>query len=103
MVKRARNPVCVLAAVAASLVLAGSAAAQTPIELHDNKFTVQQDVELGREAAEDVRRELPLLRDSVVEGFVERVGKRLIGEILGHLRHPGFEYTFEGISGRSAS
>ena len=65
-----------------------SAAAQTRIEPHRNRFSPQQDVELGRQAAADVRRQLPMVNDGLTRNFVERIGERLVAEIPNDLRQP---------------
>ncbi len=56
---------------------------QTKIKYHSNKYSVQDDVKLGRQAAAEAEQQFPLLRDSEVEGYVENVGRRL------SLKHPG--------------
>ena len=85
-------------AATAVVVLSSASTAQTPIEPDKNKYTPQQDVELGRQAAAEVRQQLPMLRDDRVEGYVEDIGEDLIAEIPEDLRHPGFEYTFEVVN-----
>jgi len=87
-----------LVAATAVVVLSSASTAQTPIEPDKNKYTPQQDVELGRQAAAEVRQQLPMLRDDRVEGYVEDIGEDLIAEIPEDLRHPGFEYTFEVVN-----
>ncbi|MEX2261522.1 MAG: M48 family metallopeptidase [Bryobacteraceae bacterium] len=62
-----------------------------------NLFTPEQDIQLGREAATQVRRELPVVRDSALQGYIERVGGRLASQ-------PGaakFPYEFGLINDRS--
>jgi hypothetical protein len=98
MMKTASFARQIVGAFLVSVALVAPAGAQTAIELHDNRFTPQQDVELGRQAAAEVRQQMPLLRDNRVENFVEDIGERLIGEIPGEWRHPGFEYTFEVVN-----
>jgi predicted Zn-dependent protease len=75
-----------------------SAAAQTRIEPHRNRFSPQQDVELGRQAAADVRRQLPMVNDGPTRNFVERIGEQLVAEIPDELRQPGFRYTFDVVN-----
>ena len=82
----------------AALLLATSALAQTPIEPPKNSFSPQQDVELGREAAAEVRQQFPLLRDDAVDGFVDGVGRRLVAAIPAHLQQPAFSYTFDVVN-----
>lgn len=80
------------------LAISLSAAAQTPIQLDDNKFSPQEDVEIGREAAAQVRRELPMLNDRRVEGFIEDIGERLVSEIPPQFRQPAFRYSFDVVN-----
>ena len=75
-----RNPVrstCFLVSAAAMVTLQ-LAAAQTKITPPKNKYTPEQDVELGREAAAEVRKQYPVITDSALAGYLERLGKRLV-------------------------
>jgi beta-barrel assembly-enhancing protease len=85
------------AALAALMVTASvlSSAAQTPITPDKNKYTPAQDVQIGREAAQEVRRELPMLRDERLDDYVARVGERLVRAIPPQYQHSEFRYTFE--------
>jgi Zn-dependent protease with chaperone function len=87
-----------VAAWLTALVLTVSTAAQTRIEPPRNKYSPEQDVQLGREAAAEVRQKLPMLNDDRTEGFVERIGDRLADEIPEYLRQPQFRYTFEVVN-----
>jgi beta-barrel assembly-enhancing protease len=82
-------------ALAASLTISLPAHAQTRIDPDSNRFTPAQDVELGRRAAADLQRELPIIRDRRTQSFVERIGERLVGSIPGRLQQPQFRYTFQ--------
>lgn len=75
-----------------------STAAQTPIKLDKNKYTPAQDVELGQEAAGEVRRELPMLDDGRVEDYVERVGRELARAIPQQFYYQEFRYTFDVVN-----
>ncbi|MDQ3070881.1 MAG: M48 family metallopeptidase [Acidobacteriota bacterium] len=77
---------------------AGSADAQTRIVLRDNKYTPQQDVQLGQEAASEVRREYPMLNDSTTERLVDRIGQRLAENIPAAYRQPAFRYSFDVVN-----
>ena len=90
----------VLAAALTAVTIASSAAAQTPIEAPGNRFTPAQDVELGREAAAEIRKQMPLLNDDRTEDFVEDIGERLIEEIPDQFRHPEFRYSFDVVNMR---
>jgi beta-barrel assembly-enhancing protease len=81
-----------------ALVVGISLAAQTPIERQNNKYTPQQDAQLGREAAAEVRQQLPMLNDGAVTTLVEQVGRRLVAEIPSEFEQPEFRYTFEMVN-----
>ena len=84
----------------AALVVAvmASASAQTQIALDPNKYSVQQDVQLGREAAAEAKKQLPMLNDDRVDGYVEDIGENLVAAIPAQFRHAGFEYTFDVVN-----
>ena len=75
-----------------------SVLAQTQIKYHSNKYSVQDDVKLGREAAQQAEAQFPLLRDGEVQGYVERVGSRLVSGIPPQFRHPEFQYYFKVVN-----
>ncbi len=79
-------------------VSAASVSAQTPITPDKNKYTPAQDVQIGREAAQEVARELPLLNDSRVDSYVERIGRDLVEAIPSQFQHPEFRYSFEVVN-----
>ena len=74
--------------------------AQTKVTPPDNKYSVEEDVKLGREAAQEARRQLPLLRDDAVDSYIDRLGERLVAGIPAESRHPGFDYTFDVVNVR---
>ena len=77
-----------------------SVLAQTQLKLHSNKFSVQDDIRLGREAAQQAESQFPLLRDAEVQNYVENVGERLVSSIPSEFRHPGFDYFFKVVNAR---
>jgi peptidase M48-like protein len=83
-----------------ALFAATTLAAQTRVTPPKNKYSLAEDVQLGQEAARQVERELPLLKDDRVTGFVESVGRRLESAIPGDLRHPEFRYSFDVVNVR---
>ncbi|MEX2272877.1 MAG: M48 family metallopeptidase [Vicinamibacterales bacterium] len=85
---------------ALALVFVTTADAQTRIAIRDNKYTPAQDVQLGREAAEQVRREYPLLDDNRTEGMIDRIGERLVENIPQEYRQPLFRYSFDVVNMR---
>jgi beta-barrel assembly-enhancing protease len=84
-------------AVAATLTVS-SAVAQTKIVAPNTKYSPAQDVQLGQEAAAEVRKELPLLNDDRVDDYVEEIGRRLVASIPPEFRHSEFRYTFDVVN-----
>src|SRR5204863_7218701 len=81
--------------IAACLVATSMAVGQTRVTPPDNKYTPAQDVELGRDAAAQARRQLPIMKDDAVTSYAETLGRRLVAAIPPELQHPEFRYTFE--------
>src|ERR1051325_3327195 len=77
-----------------------SVAAQTQIKYHSNKFSVQDDVKLGRQAAQEAEQQFPLLNDEQVRSYVERVGERLVAAIPQQFQHREFDYYFKVVNAR---
>ncbi len=73
---------------------------QTKIKYHSNKYSVQDDVKLGRQAAAEAEQQFPLMRDSEVEGYVENIGRRLVTAIPEEFQHREFQYFFKVINAR---
>src|ERR671929_71903 len=77
-----------------------SALAQTQIKYHSNKYSAQDDVKLGRQAAQEAEGQFPLLRDETVRSYVEDVGRRLVAAIPAQFQHPEFQYYFKVVNAR---
>jgi len=75
-----------------------TASAQTRITPDRNKYTPAQDVQIGQEAAAEVRRELPILDDERVDDYVERIGQSLARAIPDEFRHSEFRYSFDVVN-----
>ena len=99
MISRQKTLVAWIALVAMSMMPL-SVLAQTQIKYHTNKYSVQDDIKLGREAARQAEAQFPLLRDSEVQGYVERVGERLVRSIPSEFQHPEFDYFFKVVNAR---
>src|SRR5215218_3941603 len=84
----------------AVFVMPLAALGQTRIEMPKNKYSVAQDVQLGREAAQQVNQQMPLLRDNTVDSYVESVGRRLVAAIPAEYQHPEFRYSFDVVDAR---
>ena len=92
--RRSSASIPVITAIALGLSLT----AQTRIEPHSNSYSPEQDVELGRQAADEVREQLPLLNDRATDDFVEQTGRRLVNEIPSEFQQPAFRYTFDVVN-----
>lgn len=53
------------------------AAPQTRLKPGINLFTIEQDVEMGRQAAEEIERKMPILRDRIVQRYITDLGLAL--------------------------
>ena len=88
-----------ITAAALALCVAGaSLVGQTRVTAPSNKYSVEDDVKLGREAAAEVHQQMPMLRDERVDDYVDRVGARLVEHIPGEFRHNGFRYSFDVVN-----
>jgi len=66
------------------VALATAAGAQTQVKPGFNLFSVQQDVEIGKQSAVQAERQLPILDDRSVEDYVDDLVERLGGAAPGH-------------------
>jgi Zn-dependent protease with chaperone function len=87
-----------LLALALSLTLASGSLAQTRITPPKNKYTPEQDVQLGREAAAEVRKEYPVIRDERIASYLDRLGRSLVAAAPADLNKPVFEYSFTPVN-----
>jgi predicted Zn-dependent protease len=83
-----------------ALILAAGVTAQTVIKAPENKYSVADDVKLGQEAAQEVQRQLPVMRDDEVNSYLDRIGRRLVAAIPAELQHSEFHYSFTGVNVR---
>jgi len=72
--------------------------AQTAIKLPKNKFTPQQDVELGREAATEVRQQYPVINDVKITAYLTKLGDRLVTAAPADLKQSVYEYSFTPVN-----
>jgi Zn-dependent protease with chaperone function len=56
-----------------------------------NSFTPQQDIQLGRQSANEVERTMPMCNDPRVDAYLAKIGKRLVE----HLNTAGIAYPWE--------
>ena len=84
-----------------ALIVCLSAAAllaQTAIKLPKNKYTPEQDVQLGRQAAEEVRKQYPVITDERISSYLTRLGDRLVAAAPESLKQPVYEYSFTPVN-----
>jgi hypothetical protein len=93
---RVRMKTTVVAATLAVFVV--TTAAQTPVVAPKNKYSPADDVKLGREAAQQIEQEVPVMRDDRVNSYLNGIGRRLAESIPAEFRHPEFRYTFTGVN-----
>ena len=84
----------VIALMIAMALTAGMAEAQTKVKTGFNLFSPQQDVEIGQQSAVEAERQLPILRDSDVDAYINRIGQKLAQNAGG----PGFQYRFRVVN-----
>jgi Zn-dependent protease with chaperone function len=88
--------------VALMFVLALSAAdllaQQTEIKLPKNRYTPEQDVKLGREAAAEVRQQYPIIQNDQIAQYLTKLGERLVAAAPTELKQPVYEYSFTPVN-----
>ena len=73
----------------------------TNINAPDNKYSISDDIKLGREAAAEVKRRMPTLPEGGdVDDYIERVGGRLVNGIPHEFQHSQFDYEFDVVNAR---
>src|SRR6185503_4415800 len=70
----------------------------TPIKLPKNKYTPEQDVQLGREAAAEVRQQYPIIKDERIARYLTALGDRLVAAAPAELKQPVYEYSFTPVN-----
>src|SRR5688572_18496954 len=64
-----------------------------------NSYSPADDVKLGREAAAEVSKQLPLLPENeAVDTYVERIGAVLAAAVPQEFQHPEFRYDFSVVN-----
>jgi beta-barrel assembly-enhancing protease len=73
----------------------------TRIDMPKNRYTIEQDIQLGRQAANEIARQMPLLpENSLANNFVESVGRNLVAAVPAQFRQPAFKYQFRIVNAR---
>jgi Zn-dependent protease with chaperone function len=71
---------------------------QTAIKLPKNKYTPEQDVALGREAAAEVRKQYPIIKDARIAKYLTTLGDRLVAAAPPELNQSVYEYSFTPVN-----
>ena len=82
----------------AACVSVSPAFAQTAIKVPKNKYTPQQDVELGLAAAAEVRQQYPVIDDEKIGRYLSKLGDRLVAAAPAELNNPAFKYSFTAVN-----
>jgi Zn-dependent protease with chaperone function len=80
------------------LLAIAPALAQTPIKPPKNNYTPEQDVELGRKAAAEIRSQYPIIDHAAIAGYLTSLGDRLVAVSPQELEHPVYEYSFTAVN-----
>jgi Zn-dependent protease with chaperone function len=87
------------AAVVTAICVSGSLlVAQTAIKPPKNKYTPEQDVKLGLEAAAEVRQQYPVIKDEKIAKYLGRLGDTLVAHAPNELKHPAYQYSFTPVN-----
>ncbi len=84
----------------AMLIMPLAAFGQTRIVAPKNKYKTQDDIKVGREAAQQVEQQMPILNDYEATRYVQSVGQKLVNAIPSQFQHPEFQYTFKLVNAR---
>jgi hypothetical protein len=68
--------------------------AQTVVKLPRNKYTPQQDVEIGRAGAAEVRKQYPVVQDEKISKYLTALGDRLVAAAPAELKESVYQYSF---------
>ena len=84
----------------AMIVMPLAAFGQTRVAMPKNKYKVQDDVKLGRQASSEVEQQMPILNDAESTRYVSQVGERLVRSIPQQFQQPAFDYSFKIVNAR---
>ena len=73
---------------------------QTRVAIPKNKYKIQEDVQLGQQAAREVEQQMPILNDSETTRYIQEVGRRLVNAIPSQYQQPQFQYSFKVVNSR---
>ena len=89
--KSAAKALALWLALAIGALPAVAAPGPTTVRPGFNLFSTQQDIELGRQSAAQVEKQIPLIHDPAIDQYVAAIGNRLAAAAPG----PKFPYQFK--------
>jgi predicted Zn-dependent protease len=98
MVRRKRFPGLLLLALVALSPALLYAIERLSFKPGFNLFTPQQDVEVGQKSAAEVNKQLPLIRDVQVVGYINGLGKSLAKAVPAKPQKVDYEWTFNVVN-----
>ena len=72
--------------------------AQTAVKLPKNRYTPEQDVQIGREAVAEIRQQYPIIKDERITRYLTMLGDRLVAAAPAELKKPVYEYSFTPVN-----
>jgi Zn-dependent protease with chaperone function len=87
-----------LALAVLALAMALPAIGETPVKPPKNKYTPEQDVQIGEKAAAEVRNSYPLIQNPEIQRYMATLGGRLVEAAPPALNNPAFRYSFTPVN-----
>ena len=81
------------------LWLVAAAVAPTTVSAQISLVSVAQEIEIGKAADAQVRKDMPVLRDAEVAAYVQGIGRRLVAKASG----PKYPYAFAVVNNREVN
>src|SRR6476646_9639801 len=80
------------------LAMALPAIGQTPVKPPKNKYTPEQDVQIGEKAASEVRYSYPVTPTPEIQRYMTTLGERLVDAAPPELNNSAFRYSFTPVN-----
>jgi len=71
---------------------------QTVLKLPKNRYTPEQDVEIGLEAAGEIQEQYPIIKDERITRYLTALGDRLVAAAPAELKKPVYKYSFTPVN-----
>jgi len=95
---RIRTPSVPAAVLSVVFALVTVINAQTPVKPPKNRYTPQDDVKLGKEAAAEVRKQYAIIDDPRITKYLTALGDRLVAVAPPELNEKAYEYSFTPVN-----